>query len=159
MQAVARGFVARKRRERERAAATLQVIVSAIVRGVQARTRCEKYRESIVALQVDVPGGGVSLSLLACLFSLLSCPFRVNQICESRLCVWFVRQSLVSCLALSMWSSGKTFCDSGRGIWLSLCLVSLCISMFGRHVLWMRIKAGYLVVGRRHGGLVPSLSI
>lgn len=56
MQAVARGFVARKRRERVAAATTLQVIVSAVVRGVQARRRCEAYRESIVALQVAVAG-------------------------------------------------------------------------------------------------------
>lgn len=38
------------------AAATLQVMVSAMVRGVQARGRCQKYRKSIVALQVGVNG-------------------------------------------------------------------------------------------------------
>lgn len=56
LQAVARGFVMRKRRERMEAAATLQVMVSAMVRGVQARGRCQKYRKSIVALQVGVTG-------------------------------------------------------------------------------------------------------
>lgn len=55
--------MARKRKEREAAAATLQVIVSAIVRGFQARRRFEKYRASIVVLQVDA-GGGECVRLL-----------------------------------------------------------------------------------------------
>lgn len=53
LQAVARGFLSRKRQERAEAATTLQVIVPAVVRGFQARRRYEKYRKSIVALQVD----------------------------------------------------------------------------------------------------------
>eukprot|EP00752_Nemacystus_decipiens_P004997 g4543.t3 len=56
VQAVARGFVVRKRQERIEAATTLQVIVSAVVRGVQARRRCQAYRESIVALQAASRG-------------------------------------------------------------------------------------------------------
>lgn len=64
LQAVARDFVARKRRERMEAAATLQVMVSAMVRGVQARGRCQKYRKGIVALQVGVNGSDGRLLVL-----------------------------------------------------------------------------------------------
>lgn len=57
--------MARKRREREAAATTLQVKVSAVVRGVQARRRCENYRASIVALQVEARGRDAILSLFS----------------------------------------------------------------------------------------------